>query len=1450
MKKLLLPLILLLNGSLWLSAQIENKIVFPTPNAAGLGTFGQIDVDLFNGVPNINIPLYTYKSRDISVPITLAYHPANIRPADHASWVGLGWNLLAGGVITRIMNDLPDEFIDYHLSNPIQRGFFYNYSALSSSTWASTSTGSTLLNGEVAFENRWLAPSSSVSYNTIDYAPDEFQFNFLGMSGSIMMGQDGQWHVISKQGLNFTVTKEVGLYAVWEPNHNSSLEPNYPSLVRNCLTGFILTAADGTNYYFGTSPATNTHNYSNSYIYGFFSSPDSAAVEFSRIGAGTGDGTSRDGGTISVSWYLTKIQSPTGDVVTFRYTRDGPQVIATTTTFGTSTQCNVCAPNLNWTLGAGDNVTILDGCTLSGIYGANGSVIFNKSQASILDYTLLGVATTPQDIAWEDPNSSLFTAYTLEVFQGYSTAAGAKSVFMKLDQLSIRDNNNNALKSFNFNYTTGTSNRLFLNSLTEVASDGVTTISPYTFAYNNIPGLSNIPYNTVQVDHWGYYTATDPLKNLFPTSAMEPTQGNPLTNSPPFVAIYGTASSFGYNLSYTSTFNSTFNSTYVANRNPVQGPMSYGILTQITYPTGGNTQFVWEPNYYSKYINGSFSAPAGYTFSVTDLGANSIGPGSRIKQIISQANFNAPTLAKTYTYYRDYVNNNYTSSGVLNSALPSYIDNFSGTYQGAAYLYTDWSNNNVKIQYYTNGSPITYSNVQELNSDGSLTTYIYSNHDNGYLDKTGSFYLVTQFPQPTPIIQSVNSNSLQLERGLLLNKSSYAVGSILLDSKTYAYNSDPTRYNTNIRKYTYDKKYTLYGPSFTFDANGFLVVTSGNPIYWGDITTALNTYIEYPYLASETDVVYDQTGANPLTKTTTYGYDGYRNEKSAVTTTSTAATLATNLNYAADAITGLSAAATTGQAAMVSASMFGIPLEKTVAKGGVQQLHTRLDFQSYINTNSLVVPLATNQAIFANNLEGETQYINYDSYGNLLEYIPRNGLTTSYQWGYNQAYPTAKVVNAQNTLRSYTVPTQSTGQTSAIWAAGVFNSQQVSFTQAAVGAINLGFGLSEYIAGASVNLSYTLTGPSNQSGTLCANTQGTCSYPSSVSFSNMPVGNYTFTFYINSNYSIGSSAQVQYQTIVQTPTTSGITEFFFDGFEENTNSNVVTGQAHTGNKYWNGSTYPTTYTLPDSRSYVIQWWSLSGGVWTFHQQPYTGLTTLTGPVDDVRIFPNDAQISTYTYTPLVGVTSETDPAGKSTIYQYDNFQRLQTVRDQYSNILKQYDYEYQVLNQPACNTVQSGTYTKTNCPNGYIGLPVTYTVAANTYCSIIPGAANQMALNDVAANGLNYANNQSVSSACKLNAPVITGVTYFSSSQTHGNGTITGTPGATVKVTITTGGPPGNNYSLSASVTSGSSTLGSGSVTDGSYTFTFVMPSSGTANWSANYSFSSSTGSGSISVSY
>ena len=64
-------------------------------------------------------------------------------------------------------------------------------------------------------------------------------------------------------------------------------------------------------------------------------------------------------------------------------------------------------------------------------------------------------------------------------------------------------------------------------------------------------------------------------------------------------------------------------------------------------------------------------------------------------------------------------------------------------------------------------------------------------------------------------------------------------------------------------------------------------------------------------------------------------------------------------------------------------------------------------------------------------------------------------------------------------------------------------------------------------------------------------------------------------------------------------------------------------------------------------------------------------------IDDVRLYPVGAQMTTYTHIPQVGLTSMSDANNQPTRYEYDGLQRLKAVRNPQGNIVKQLDYHYQ-----------------------------------------------------------------------------------------------------------------------------------------------------------------------------
>lgn len=85
------------------------KPVHKAPNVAAIERYGNYEVNLFNGLPSISIPIFEVQSGDLRIPISLSYHAAGFKYTDQASWVGLGWSLVAGGQISRSVEGKADE---------------------------------------------------------------------------------------------------------------------------------------------------------------------------------------------------------------------------------------------------------------------------------------------------------------------------------------------------------------------------------------------------------------------------------------------------------------------------------------------------------------------------------------------------------------------------------------------------------------------------------------------------------------------------------------------------------------------------------------------------------------------------------------------------------------------------------------------------------------------------------------------------------------------------------------------------------------------------------------------------------------------------------------------------------------------------------------------------------------------------------------------------------------------------------------------------------------------------------------------------------------------------------------------------------------------------------------------------------------------------------------------
>ena len=252
-----------------------------SPNATALEKFAEIPVSLYTGVPNVNVPIYNLSSRHLSVPISLAYHYTGLKPNETPSWVGLGWSLNAGGVITRTIRGKPDETGGvgyYEIKNQLKDEYIYKY--------AGTNPDSIAL-----AEQEW-GFLKSVAEGLYDTQPDVYSFNVAGYTGKFFIEK----------------LSENNYKAYTIPYQNVKIEVlgTFPT------GGWKITVPNGTQYIFGGDGTDADGN------------PINLSEKSSTIS--TTDGGNPTPGVEGVTaWYLREIKSMNqDDKIEFHYRAASP----------------------------------------------------------------------------------------------------------------------------------------------------------------------------------------------------------------------------------------------------------------------------------------------------------------------------------------------------------------------------------------------------------------------------------------------------------------------------------------------------------------------------------------------------------------------------------------------------------------------------------------------------------------------------------------------------------------------------------------------------------------------------------------------------------------------------------------------------------------------------------------------------------------------------------------------------------------------------------------------------------------------------------------------------------------------------------------------------------------------------------------------------------------------
>ncbi len=199
-KKKLIPSIILVllisaiqNTAIGQQTYDLEKVVPPSSTAAALGDYGDVPVSYYTGQASLGIPLYQIKTSQHQLNIDLSYN-SSIRVNQDASWVGLGWSLKAGGVITRSVRGI-DGFDNN--TGTIGQGYYYAPAFLETDydpEYAPVDTS--IYRTFYINANPYGATEPDAIFlrevfeRSIDAGSDIFYFNFAGHSGSFVLGKE------------------------------------------------------------------------------------------------------------------------------------------------------------------------------------------------------------------------------------------------------------------------------------------------------------------------------------------------------------------------------------------------------------------------------------------------------------------------------------------------------------------------------------------------------------------------------------------------------------------------------------------------------------------------------------------------------------------------------------------------------------------------------------------------------------------------------------------------------------------------------------------------------------------------------------------------------------------------------------------------------------------------------------------------------------------------------------------------------------------------------------------------------------------------------------------------------------------------------------------------------------------------------------------------------------
>ena len=420
---------------------------------------------------------------------------------------------------------------------------------------------------------------------------------------------------------------------------------------------------------------------------------------------------------------------------------------------------------------------------------------------------------------------------------------------------------------------------------------------------------------------------------------------------------------------------------------------SYGLMSKITYPTGGYSTFTYERHQYTQALELQLSDLKKKLVSSSN---QSILYGARIKTITNYTSASVKEMDKEYIYANTI--NNGTGSGILYQSRPCYMDNLNRKNDVGGYT---WNKN-----YNIDESPIGYSSVIEKRNDGSYILYRFTNYannpdqgemvnikpNNNIVTDIGT-YIYLAFNS----INRVNSNSGT--KGLLAEKLIYDSSGTLKSQEQSLYKNVSTNFPITVSE-----------SDLICDCNSSLIQSTDNSYivsFKGFTGGGISRKI---YLKTNPQVL-QRVKTDNVVSEEWYRYNPYNQLRSKSIVINQTDTLRTNYFYPTERSEWYSTELVAKNRLSPIIEQITYRASSTSAAKELKRIRT--DYKYAVSGNTLLVP-NTVQSSYSGSGQWQTDftYNSYNGKGSVLQQTAIDQVPIVYLWSYNYQYPIAEIKGA------------------------------------------------------------------------------------------------------------------------------------------------------------------------------------------------------------------------------------------------------------------------------------------------------------------------------------------------------------------------------------------------------------------------------------------------------